>query len=79
MNVNRVWPAILTMLLLALAGCSTTPIKMRNPQTGQMTQCGPYTNMHPFFPELSPHWKAERECINDYQRQGFERVPVPPQ
>jgi hypothetical protein len=69
--------AIAVALLVAFAGCATTPIKMRNPQTGQVTQCGPYTNMHPFFPELSPHWKAERECINDYQRQGFERVPVP--
>ena len=69
--------ALAVTLLLVLAGCSTTPILMRNARTGQTTQCDPYTNMHPLFPAMSPHWKAERECISDYQRQGFERVPVP--
>jgi len=63
---------------LALVGCATQPVILRNPKTGETTQCGPYTNMHPLFPAASPHWKAERQCIEDYQRQGFERMPVPP-
>jgi len=70
--------AFAVALLPVLAGCATQPVMLRNPQTGQTTQCGPYTNMHPLFPALSPHWKAERQCIEDYQRQGFERMPVPP-
>ena len=60
---------------LVFVGCSTTPVKLYNAKTGQTTQCGPYTNMHPLFPGASPHWKAERDCIADFQRQGFERVP----
>ena len=63
--------------LVAVAGCATQPIKLRHPQTSAMAQCGPYTNMHPLFPGASPHWKAERECINDFQRQGYERVSEP--
>jgi hypothetical protein len=60
---------------LLLASCATQPVTLRHPQTGQTAQCGPYTNMHPLIPALSPHWKAERDCIGDFQRQGFERVP----
>ena len=65
------------LLVLLLTGCATTPILMRHPD-GRTTQCGPYTNMHPLFPAASPHWDAERACIKDYQRQGFERALVPP-
>ena len=67
----------IVFLGLLLMGCATELIRLRNPQTGDVAQCGPYTNMHPFFPALSPHWKAERECIEDFQRQGYERISEP--
>jgi hypothetical protein len=70
---------LLWVVLVALLGsaCATQPVTLKHPTTGQVTQCGPYTNMHPFFPGLSPHWKAERDCISDFQRQGFERMAQP--
>jgi hypothetical protein len=66
------------VLVVGLAACATQPIMLKNAKTGQVTQCGPYTNMHPFFPGLSPHGQAERDCISDFQRQGFERMPTTP-
>ena len=75
--MTRAIPLLMLGALVLTAGCATTPILMKHPD-GRTTQCGPYTNMHPLFPGMSPHWKAERECISDYQRQGFERAPVVP-
>ena len=69
---------VVVAAVLVSAGCATQPVLLRNGQTGQTAQCGPYTNMHPLFPAMSPHWKAERECISDFHRQGFERVPDAP-
>jgi hypothetical protein len=68
---------IVLVVMGLLVGCATEPIRLSNPKTGQIAQCGPYTNMHPLFPALSPHWKAERECIQDFQRQGYERLWSP--
>ncbi len=68
--------AVVVVGTVLLAGCATTPIMLKNAK-GEIAQCGPYTNMHPLFPGLSPHWKAERECIEDFQRQGFERMSTP--
>lgn len=70
--------ALVVGALFFLSGCATQPILLRHPVSGLTAQCGPYTNMHPLFPGASPHWKAERECINDFQRQGYERVSVTP-
>jgi hypothetical protein len=60
--------------VVSLAACTTTaPVYMRHPQTGQTAVCGPY-NSDPVTASVS----AEREsrCITDYQRQGYERVPM---
>lgn len=59
-------------LSVALAGCATAPIILRNP-AGMAAQCGPY------FHDAYTNSTAVREaqCIADYQRQGYERVPSP--
>jgi hypothetical protein len=59
---------------LLLAGCSTTPdIVLRN-GAGVTARC------EGFF--VASGWgrsqllsKLQRECVDDYQRQGYERVP----
>jgi hypothetical protein len=53
-----------------LCGC-TDAIKMRNVQTGQIAQCGPYQMA------ANANVQAEREeqCVKDFQRQGYERLP----
>ncbi len=56
-----------------LAGCLTAaePVLLRHTQTGELVQCGPYDTaaQHPFASAM-----LERKCIEDLQRQGYERV-----
>lgn len=61
----------LVALCLAVSACSA-PVTMRNPTTGQTAQCGPYG----FGLAFGGAQLAAREgqCINDFQRQGFERA-----
>jgi hypothetical protein len=57
-------------LLLVAAGCGTSmsaPVTMRNPQTGETATCGA-----PYGRESS--YRLIRDCIEGYQRQGWERV-----
>ncbi len=61
-------------VVVLLTGCSTTPeIVLRN-SAGQTARC------EGFF--VASGWgrsqllsKLQRECVNDYQRQGYVRVP----
>jgi len=57
---------------IALACCTTSAINLRNPATRQTAKCGPY-----YIDAIGSHAQADREarCIDDYHRQGFERVP----
>lgn len=60
----------------ALAACSTVQtekVYLRNAASVTVT-CGPY-----FSANLAAGAAAQREsqCISDYQRQGYERVPGP--
>jgi hypothetical protein len=56
---------ILLAILCLVAGCGSDPVRLRHPQTGETVQCWPY---HPVYEA------TERGCIEDYQRQGYERV-----
>ena len=62
---------VVFVLVAALGGCTTTVV-LRHPETGQTVKCGPYRTTG-----ISAMAGVEREarCIDDYQRQGFERVP----
>jgi hypothetical protein len=63
----------MVLAALLLAGCSTTPdIVLRN-SAGKTARC------EGFF--VASGWgrsqllsKLQRECVDDYQRQGYERV-----
>jgi len=61
----------LTAALLFMPACTTAPIAMQNPQTGQTATCGPYpaggtTGMNTAM--------REAQCIQDFKEQGFLRV-----
>ena len=59
-------------IAVGVAGCaSTDAVIMRHPD-GRTAQCGPYrTDLR-----VGPTQVAlERGCIEDYQRQGFQRLP----
>jgi hypothetical protein len=60
----------LVLAALCLTAC-TSSIKLRHPD-GRQATCGGYFTGAPIG------WQAaerERGCIQDYQRQGFEREP----
>ena len=60
-------------MLVLLAGCSMSdPIYLRHSQTDKKAQCGPYMNAG--IAGIQSAMVRERDCIVDYQRQGFERV-----
>lgn len=64
---------ILTAACAILVGCTTDPILLRHSTTGQMVKCGPYA-AGGGTPALAAV-QREAQCIGDYQRQGYERVP----
>ena len=53
---------------LLFAGCSEAVV-FRHPQTGATVTCGPYS----YFGGRDVYYMSQ--CIQDYQRQGFERIP----
>lgn len=67
----------LGLLLLLVTGC-TSAVTLRHPITGVTVKCGPYA-----FDNLGRSaavaMERERQCISDYQRQGYERGTVPGQ
>jgi hypothetical protein len=68
--MRRLALALLGALLL-LAGCYTSAIKLRHPD-GRTATCGDSyaVGFHHFAAA-----ERDRDCVGDYQRQGFERVP----
>jgi hypothetical protein len=69
--------AALITLTFAIIGISvaacTDPIKLKNTTTGQIAQCGPYAS--DMIAGGDAQAQRERECIQDFQRQGYERMP----
>jgi hypothetical protein len=60
------------VVVLAVAGC-TESIPMRNAQTGQIAKCGPYAS--DIWAGGNSQAQREAQCIRDFQRQGYERMP----
>ena len=65
-------PIMLTLFLLVLDACSTDPVLLRHPVTGKTVQCGPYGAT--IAVQRIEALERERGCVQDYQRQGYERV-----
>ncbi len=65
-------PISIAILCLFAAGCSTAPVYLKHTQSGQIVQCGPFPTGGVQAAAGALH---ENQCITDYQRQGYERVP----
>lgn len=63
---------LLAVIVAMVAGCMTSPVTLRHAQTGQTVKCGPYRAFGDF---ALPSALRESQCIQDFQRQGYERVP----
>jgi hypothetical protein len=59
----------ITGTLIVLAGC-TGPVILRDPQTGKTVHCGPDETEQ----RADVAYQHQRDCIEDYQRQGYKRV-----
>ena len=57
------------LVALTMAGCGTSTIYLKHPQTGQSVTCGPYLRG-----DVAGVLEL-RGCAEDFQRQGYERVP----
>jgi hypothetical protein len=54
------------------AGCSSETVILRHSQTGATVTCGPYSHYGYFGGDYK---RSMPQCITEYQRQGFERIP----
>jgi hypothetical protein len=64
----------LAICLCAMAlGACTSPVKLYNARTGQAVQCGPYAS--DMVTGTNAYAVREAQCIQDFQRQGYERMP----
>ena len=60
--------ALLLAVGLLVSSCTSIPVYMKNPKTGEIVNCGGQ--------ETNPTGAIrERGCIDDYKDQGWERVP----
>ena len=62
-------------VLVLVAGCMTDSVMLVHPQTQLAAQCGPYyfTGASSGVFSKAAAMERERDCISDYQRQGYER------
>ena len=69
---------ILFSLVFLVAACASSEVVyLKNPQTSQTVQCGPYTKYGNIPAANETTLQELRYCVNDYQRQGYIRVPKP--
>ncbi len=67
--------ALLVSFVLVI-GCSTAPIYLKHKKIDEVVQCGPYTVTDSSDDMVAAY--RETQCIKDYQRQGYERIPSKP-
>jgi hypothetical protein len=60
---------LIFVAVFTITACQSDSVRLRNPQTGEVAQCGPYGQMS------SKTGAATREqCISEYRQQGYEQV-----
>ena len=67
--------ATIILMVVGLAGCATSETVYLQNTSSQTVQCGPYTGY--FGSAYVMTQNQLRDCIADYQRQGYERVQGP--
>lgn len=66
-------------LAALLAGCvSSDTVYLRN-MSGEIAKCGPYSVPYTVYAPISVQTLDNqlRGCVEDYRRQGYERVAMP--
>ncbi len=66
---------LLLLVVVVVAGCAAD-VRLRNPQTGQIATCkGGYYTQGLIGMANQTAKELQMRCIDDYQRQGYERTP----
>ena len=64
------------MLALLLGGCTVvSSVALRHPQTGQTVRCKEYWYWSVQTQKAQEEELKRRRCVEDYERQGYVRVP----
>ena len=64
------------MLALLLTGCTViSSVALRHPQTGDTVRCEEYWYWNVFPQQGQQEERERRRCVEDYERQGYARVP----
>ncbi len=65
-------------IALVAAGCaSSETVYLKHSAKGDTVKCGPYTVGGNIASAAATAQNELRYCINDFQRQGYERIPTP--
>ena len=67
---NKLLSALATSVTLVLLAACTGPVILRDPQTGKTVRCGSDDTKLP----AEVAYQRQRDCIEQYQRQGYKRV-----
>jgi len=66
-----------SVLLVFVAGCASSETVYLANANGQKVQCGPYRGYGSLPMQARQAQISLRDCVDDYQRQGYNRVPGP--
>ena len=69
-----IWVTLPIGAALMLTGCVSGGALMKHPVTGKTVECGRYAKASSSLLSLTFE-NRERDCINDFRLQGYERVP----
>jgi len=64
---------VLPLVGVTVVGCARPAVHLRHPGTGQAVTCGPYAAAGPIRSQTLG--AQERACVEDYEKQGYQRVP----
>ena len=67
----------LAVLIFGLVGCATSETVYMKNDTGETVKCGPYTTGGNIAAAAMTSHAKLRDCVMDYERQGYKRVPRP--
>ncbi len=67
----------IVLIVLGLVGCATSETVYLRNASSQTVKCGPFTSSGNINAATAASHIKLRDCITDYQRQGYERVPTP--
>ena len=67
----------IVLITISVVGCATSETVYLRNAADQTVKCGPYTDYGNIPSAHVTSHSQLRDCIADYQRQGYERIPTP--